>query len=50
MGTCRSCATALLKNEKNEFTVTREVRYINGTQSEVSKAYRWGLQWSASRK
>nr|WP_051004201.1 TerD family protein [Rhodococcus sp. DK17] len=27
----RSCAIALLKNEKNELTVTREVRYINGT-------------------
>ncbi len=46
----RSCAIALLKNEKNELTVTREVRYINGTQSEISKAYRWGLKWSAGRK
>ncbi|MCD2109394.1 Tellurium resistance [Rhodococcus erythropolis] len=46
----RSCVIALLKNEKNELTVTREVRYINGTQSEVSKAYRWGLKWSAGRK
>ncbi|NHE67780.1 tellurium resistance protein [Rhodococcus sp. D-46] len=46
----RSCAIALLKNEKNELTVTREVRYINGTQSEVSKPYRWGLKWSAGRK
>lgn len=46
----RSCAIALLKNEKNELTVTREVRYINGTQSEISKAYRWGLKWTAARK
>ncbi len=46
----RTCAIALLKNEKNELTVTREVRYINGTQSEISKAYRWGLKWSAGRK
>ncbi|WP_245814092.1 TerD family protein [Rhodococcus marinonascens] len=46
----RSCAIALLKNENNELTVTREVRYINGTQSEVSKAYRWGLKWAAGRK
>lgn len=46
----RTCAIALLKNEKNKLTVTREVRYINGTQSEISKAYRWGLKWSAGRK
>lgn len=46
----RSCAIALLKNEKNELTVTREVRYINGTQSDISKAYRWGLKWTAGRK
>jgi tellurite resistance protein TerA len=46
----RSCAIALLRNEKNELTVTREVRYINGTQSEISKAYRWGLKWTAGRK
>ena len=46
----RTCAIALLKNEKNELTVTREVRYINGTQSEISKAYRWGLKWTAARK
>ncbi len=46
----RSCAIALLKNERNELTVTREVRYINGTQSDISKAYRWGLKWTAGRK
>ena len=46
----RSCAIALLKNEKNELTVTREVNYIHGTQSELSKAYRWGLKWTAGRK
>jgi len=26
------------------------VRYINGTQSDISKAYRWGLRWTAGRK
>ncbi|MGW4482038.1 TerD family protein [Rhodococcus triatomae] len=46
----RSCAIALLKNDKNELTVTREVRYIHGTQSEISRAYRWGLKWTAGRK
>lgn len=46
----RSCAIALLKKEKNELTVTREVNYIHGTQSEISKAYRWGLKWAAGRK
>lgn len=44
------CAIALIKNEKKELTVTREVRYINGTQTEISKAYRWGLKWSTGRK
>lgn len=46
----RTCAIARLENDKNELTVTREVRYINGTQSEISKAYRWGLKWTAGRK
>lgn len=46
----RTCAIALLKNERGKLTVNREVRYIHGTQSEVSKAYRWGLKWTAGRK
>jgi tellurite resistance protein TerA len=46
----RSCAIALLKNEKGDLTVTREVRYINGSQDDVSRAYRWGLKWTAGRK
>lgn len=45
-----SCAVALLKNDRGELTVSREVRYIHGTQEDVSKAYRWGLRWTPGRK
>lgn len=46
----RSCVIALLKHDKGSLTVTREVKYVHGTQDAVSKAYRWGLKWTAGRK
>ncbi|WP_415046997.1 TerD family protein [Gordonia sp. (in: high G+C Gram-positive bacteria)] len=46
----RSCAIALLTVQRGELSVQREVRYIDGSQAEVSKAYRWGLKWQAGRK
>lgn len=44
------CAIALLQNAGREITVTREVRYINGGQSDLDRAYGWGMQWTAGRK
>ena len=46
----RSCAIALLKIEKGKLNVTREIRYINGSQDAVSRAYRWGLTWTPGKK
>lgn len=46
----RSCAIAMLENNRSELTVRREVRYIRGTQSEIDKAYRWGMKWTSARK
>ena len=46
----RICAIALLTNTGAGIDVTREVKYINGSQSDLDKAYRWGMRWSAGRK
>jgi tellurite resistance protein TerA len=44
------CAIALLTNNGgNDFTVSREVRYVGGHR-ELDAAYGWGLQWTAGRK
>jgi tellurite resistance protein TerA len=44
------CAIALLTNDGgNDFTVSREVRYVGGHR-ELDAAYGWGLQWTAGRK
>ncbi|MGB2948057.1 MAG: tellurium resistance protein, partial [Rhodococcus sp. (in: high G+C Gram-positive bacteria)] len=44
------CAIALLENGKQGFTVTRQVEYIQGSQSDLDKKYGWGMQWAAGRK
>jgi tellurite resistance protein TerA len=46
----RICAIALLQNTGQGFTVTREVKYIDGGQAELDKAYGWGMRWTAGRK
>ena len=46
----RICAIALLQNTGSGIDVTREVNYINGSQSELDRAYRWGMRWTAGRK
>ncbi|MBY6414320.1 tellurium resistance protein [Rhodococcus sp. BP-252] len=46
----RICAIALLQNSGQGFTVTREVKYIDGGQAELDKAYGWGMRWTAGRK
>jgi len=30
--------------------VRREVRYINGSQDELDRAYGWGMKWAPGRK
>lgn len=48
-GGARMCAIALLTNTGNDFTVSREVRYVSGHR-ELDKAYEWGLDWTPGRK
>ncbi|MCK9875888.1 Tellurium resistance [Frankia sp. Ag45/Mut15] len=48
-GGSRMCAIALLTNTGNDFSVSREVRYVSGHR-ELDKAYAWGLNWTAGSK
>lgn len=44
------CAIAMLENVGGELQVRREVRYIQGSQSELDRAYGWGMNWTPGRK
>jgi tellurite resistance protein TerA len=44
------CAIALLENTGGELSVRREVRYIQGGQDLLDKAYGWGMDWARGRK
>ena len=46
----RICAVAQLINQGNDLVVQREVRYIDGGQSVLDKAYGWGMNWTPGRK
>lgn len=46
----RMCAIALLENEGGTLRVEREVKYINGAQDALDRAYGWGMDWSPGRK
>ncbi|MCM3884909.1 Tellurium resistance [Frankia sp. R82] len=48
-GGARMCAIALLTNTGNDFSVSREVRYVSGHR-DLDQAYGWGLNWTAGRK
>jgi len=49
-GNSRMCAIALIENSGGELTVRREVRYINGAQDALDRAYGWGMDWARGRK
>lgn len=49
-GKSRMCAIALLDNSGGELTVRREVRYIDGAQDALDRAYGWGMDWTPGRK
>ncbi len=40
----------MLENRNGDLSVRREIRYINGNQSALDRAYGWGMQWSPGRK
>ncbi|RMI45194.1 Tellurium resistance [Streptomyces triticirhizae] len=46
----RSCAVALIEEEKGQLVARREVRYVYGFQSEIDRLYGWGLSWGRARK
>jgi tellurite resistance protein TerA len=46
----KTCAIAMLETAGNDLSVRREVRYIQGGQDALDRAYGWGIQWSAGRK
>ncbi|GAA2395137.1 hypothetical protein Cme02nite_55290 [Catellatospora methionotrophica] len=46
----RMCAIALLEAAGGGLTIGREVRYINGGQADLDRAYGWGMNWSPGRK
>jgi tellurite resistance protein TerA len=46
----RSCAIALIDNTRGDLTINREVKYINGAQDALDRAYGWGMNWQAGRK
>ncbi len=49
-GKSRMCAIALIDNSGGELTVRREVRYIDGAQDALDRAYGWGMDWTPGRK
>jgi tellurite resistance protein TerA len=46
----RSCAIALIDNSGGDFSIRREVQYINGAQDALDRAYGWGMDWQSGRK
>ncbi len=46
----RMCALALLENAGGRLQVRREVRYIDGAQDALDRAYGWGMDWTPGRK
>ncbi|NMM83547.1 tellerium resistance protein [Rhodococcus sp. SRB_17] len=46
----RICAIALIQSSGQGVSVTREVQYIDGSQSDLDRAYSWGMKWAAGRK
>ena len=44
------CAVAQVYYANNGLHVQREVKYINGSQSDLDRAYSWGMRWKAGRK
>lgn len=45
-----SCVIAMLENKGGELVVRREVRYVQGGQAEIDRAFGWGMNWTRGRK
>lgn len=46
----RICGIAMLESTNGDLSVRREVRYVDGSQSHLDRAYGWGMKWSPGRK
>jgi tellurite resistance protein TerA len=46
----RTCAIAMLTPAGGDLSVRREIRYIDGTQVALDRAYDWGIRWSTGKK
>lgn len=46
----RMCAVAQLVDAGGDLSLQREVRYIEGGQMALDKAYGWGMNWARGRK
>ncbi|WP_416062137.1 TerD family protein [Rhodococcus indonesiensis] len=46
----RICAIAMLQNTGREISVSRLVEYVDGSQSDLDRAYGWGMNWAPGRK
>jgi tellurite resistance protein TerA len=46
-GKSKSCAAVLIQRGGTEFSLKTEARFFPGFQSEIDKAYNWGLRWAA---
>jgi len=46
----RMCAVAQLVDSGSELVFQREVKYIQGGQMALDRAYNWGMNWQAGRK
>lgn len=46
----RFCAALLLTSDGRSLSVSREMRYVNGSQRDLDRMYGWGLSWAAGSK
>ncbi|WP_405433810.1 hypothetical protein [Micromonospora sp. NBC_00617] len=46
----RICGIAMLEAANGDLSVRREVRYVDGNQSHLDRAYGWGMNWRLGRK
>ncbi|MEU2612116.1 hypothetical protein ABZ570_11110 [Micromonospora sp. NPDC007271] len=46
----RICGIAMLEATNGDLSVRREVRYVNGAQDALDRAYGWGMNWRSGRK
>jgi tellurite resistance protein TerA len=46
----RICGVAMLESDGADLSVRREVNYIKGSQSDLDRAYGWGMNWTPGSK